>query len=72
MFIRIGIVDYVSKEKEYIDEYPELNIYEKIQILIYDSIYPRESIHTSPTNNKSSFINNSKTKPISIPKINKN
>ena len=75
IIIRIGIVDYEHKEdNNYIDEYPDLNIYEKICILIYESNYPKESTNNSI--NKSFFINSSKTKtktkPIPIPNKNNN
>lgn len=53
--IRIG-VDEVSND---IDEYPELPIYEKIQLLYRESI-SRESVSREPM-----YI--PKTKPIAIP-----
>ena len=71
IIIRIGTVPYESKEtNENIDEYPELNIYEKIQILIYKNIYLRETDYKSPINNNLS--KNDKTIPIPITKPRKN
>ena len=58
--IRIGVVE-VSKDR---DEYPELPIYEKIQLL-----YSRPITITRESNGNSYIP---KTKPIAIPKIIKN
>ena len=78
IIIDTSIVDYVSKEKEeekdiksFVDNYPNLNIYDKIQILIYESYYEDldETIYCSSLDNNN--IDDGKTKSISIPKPNK-
>jgi len=75
-----SIVDYVSKEKEenkdiksFVDNYPNLNIYDKIKILIYESYYEDldEKIYCSSLDNNNS-IYDGKTKSIPIPNKKKN
>ena len=45
IIIRIGIVEFVPKENsnnnsvDSFDEYPDLNIYEKIQMLQYENLF---------------------------------
>ena len=67
IIIHIGIVEFVPKENDdFIDEYPDLNIYEKIQILIYESTYLiKKNVCDIPIDNNSNYDN--KTKPIQIP-----
>ena len=84
IIIRIGIVEFVPKENveespEYsiVDEFPDLNIYEKIQILIYENEYiKKENISCySPksfTKTLPKSIPKSKSIPIPIPKSKKN
>ncbi len=53
VFIHIGIVEFVSEEileSESEDEYPELNIYEKIQMLKLESLYDRIKTISPDTN----------------------
>ena len=67
VFIHIGIVEFVPEEileYESEDEYPELNIYEKIQMLKLESLYDRIKTISPDTNNVSNGI--------PIPKIKKN
>ena len=48
VFIHIGIVEFVPEERlneyESDEEYPELNIYEKIQMLKLENLYDRIKI----------------------------
>jgi hypothetical protein len=68
IIIRIGIVEFVPKENDdEIDEYPDLNIYEKIQILFYENKYLKKNECYSPINEKLIDNDKTKTKPIPIP-----
>ena len=80
IIIDTSIVDYVPKEKEedkdiksFVDNYPNLNIYDKIQILIYENYYEEidEKIYCSSLDNNNNILDNLKTKSIPIPKPNK-
>ena len=69
IIIHIGIVEFVPKESydySIVDEFDDLNIYEKIQILIYESNYINKEINSH--NLSINKINNSGTLPIPIPK----
>lgn len=72
IIIRIGIVEFVPKENpdySLVDEFPDLNIYEKIQILIYESEYINREERTCKTHvNKINYDYDTKTLPIPIPK----
>jgi hypothetical protein len=60
VFIHIGIVEFVPdeiiEEYESDDEYPELNIYEKIQMLKLENLYERIKNISPDTNNVSNGI----------------
>ena len=74
IIIRIGIVEFVPKETDkendysIVDDYPNLSIYEKIQILLYEyeceCIEKENIICFSPINK---INNNSVTKTLPIP-----
>ena len=73
IIIRIGIVEFVPKETSdfsIADEIPNLNIYEKIQILLYENYFEydyKENIPCySPINKKTN-----ETETLSIPIPNK-
>jgi len=72
-FMSMSIVDYEQKDNtsdltDY-DKYPELNIYEKIQIILYESQF--EILQESPKRVAYSKISNdNKIKSIPIPKSN--
>jgi len=68
-FICTSIVDYERKDStcdinDY-DKYPELNIYEKIQIILYENQFIQESPRCVAYSN---FSNDNKIKSIPIPK----
>ena len=65
-FMGMSIVDYEQKDNtcDY-DKYPELNIYEKIQIILYENQFIQESPRCVAYSN---FSNDNKIKSIPIPK----
>lgn len=73
-FITMGIVDYEFEDNtseksliDYVDEFPELNIYEKIQIILFLNKYIRDispEIYSYPVLS----LDDNRTKPIPIPK----
>ena len=70
-FVSMSIVDYEQKDNtcdiDDYDKYPELNIYEKIQIILYES--QNEILQESPKCVAYSKISNdNKIKSIPIPK----
>jgi len=68
-FISIGIVDESEDNTcEIIDEESELNIYEKIQIILFENQFITPN-NTSPCKHTySNIIDNKRTKPIAIPR----
>jgi hypothetical protein len=82
IIIHIGIVEFVSKENsdysidEIIDKIPDLNIYEKIQLILFMNIYIEnidyieniEDININSPKNKISSINKTNHKSLPIPK----
>ena len=88
IIIRIGIVEFVPKESHdysIVDDFPDLNIYEKIQILLYENQYINKENYSSYSHldklniDKLDSVSNitnkldsvSKTLPIPIPKKSK-
>ena len=77
-FMNMGIVDYESEDNtceisenqsESDDEFPELNIYEKIQMLLFENQFINNTYYLSDINNYPDILlNNKKTKAIPIPK----
>ena len=68
-FMGMSIVDYEQKDNtcdiNFYDKYPELNIYEKIQIILYENQFIQDSPRCVAYSN---FSNDNKIKSIPIPK----
>ena len=65
--MNMSIVDYESKVNDDEDDFPELNIYEKIQMIILENQYIIDNNNYLPNKSIDNKKNNS-TPPILIPK----
>jgi len=76
IIIRIGIVEFVPKESHdysIVDDFPDLNIYEKIQILLYENQFINKENYASYSHiDKSDNVTNIKNKLDNVSNNNNN